>query len=63
MNKAVGYIRVSTQQQADEGVSLEAQKAKIEAWCLANDYTLSNIYSDEGISGTKSNRKGLEACT
>lgn len=61
MNKAVGYIRVSTQQQADEGVSLEAQKAKIEAWCLANDYTLSNIYSDEGISGTKSSRKGLQA--
>ena len=30
---AVGYIRVSTGQQAAEGVSLEAQRAKINAYC------------------------------
>ena len=33
MQKVIGYIRVSTTGQAEEGVSLEAQKAKIEAWC------------------------------
>lgn len=59
MNKAIGYIRVSTQKQADEGVSLDAQRAKIEAWCLANDYELAGIHCDEGISGTKSDREGL----
>tara|TARA_R110000765_G_scaffold143016_1_gene244474 strand:+ start:94 stop:759 length:666 start_codon:yes stop_codon:yes gene_type:complete len=59
MNKAIGYIRVSTQQQADEGVSLDAQRAKIEAWCLANDYELSRIHCDSGISGSKSDRAGL----
>ena len=53
MNKAIGYIRVSTQQQAEEGVSLEAQRAKIEAWCFVNDYELTNVYCDSGISGTK----------
>lgn len=37
MQKAIGYIRVSTQGQADEGVSLAAQRAKIEAWCNLND--------------------------
>jgi len=57
--KAIGYIRVSTQGQAEEGVSLEAQQAKIEAWCLANDYELTAIYQDAGISGTKSDREGL----
>lgn len=57
--KAVGYIRVSTQGQAEEGVSLQAQKAKIEAWCLANDYELTAIYEDAGISGIKSDREGL----
>lgn len=61
MNKAIGYIRVSTQKQADEGVSLDAQRAKIEAWCLANDYELAGIHCDEGVSGTKSNRDGLLA--
>ena len=59
VNKAIGYIRVSTQQQAEEGVSLEAQRAKIEAWCLVNNYELTNVLSDEGISGSKSNREGL----
>jgi len=58
--KAIGYVRVSTQGQADEGVSLEAQKAKIEAWCLANDYELVGIHEDAGISGTKSDREGLQ---
>ena len=58
--KAVGYIRVSTQGQAEEGDSLEAQRAKIEAWCLVNDYELTAIHEDAGISGTKANREGLQ---
>jgi len=58
--KAIGYIRVSTQGQADEGVSLEAQRAKIEAWCAANDYTLEAVFVDAGISGkAMGNRQGL----
>jgi DNA invertase Pin-like site-specific DNA recombinase len=49
--KAIGYIRVSTQGQADDGVSLEAQQAKIEAWCLTNDYELVEVFKDAGVSG------------
>jgi site-specific DNA recombinase len=45
--------------QVTEGVSLQAQRAKIEAWCFANDYELAGIHCDEGISGTKSDREGL----
>jgi len=52
MSKAIGYIRVSTERQANEGVSLEAQKAKIEAWASLNDYELVAIYEDAGISGS-----------
>ena len=59
--KAVGYIRVSTEQQAGEGVSLEAQKAKIEAWCLANDCELVGVHVDAGISGkSMEKRPGLQ---
>ena len=67
--KAVGYIRVSTEGQAVEGVSLEAQKARIEAWALANAYDLLNVHIDAGISGSRAeNRPGLQtaiaqACT
>lgn len=60
MNKAIGYIRVSTEQQAEEGVSLAAQKAKIAAWCEINDYELANVFVDAGISGkSMDKRQGL----
>lgn len=62
MKKAIGYIRVSTQDQATEGVSLEAQKAKIAAWCEVNDYELVAVFSDAGISGASMDgREGLKA--
>lgn len=62
MSKAIGYIRVSTSEQALEGVSLEAQRAKITAWALANDYALAAIYEDAGITGTSlDKRPGLKA--
>ena len=57
MKKAIGYIRVSTEQQVDEGVSLEAQKAKIVAWCKANEYDLANVYMDAGISGKSMDKR------
>jgi site-specific DNA recombinase len=34
--KAVAYLRVSTDEQAREGVSLDAQRARVAAWCAAN---------------------------
>jgi len=61
MQKAIGYIRVSTEQQADEGVSLAAQKAKIAAWCAVNDYHLAEVFVDAGISGkSMDKRQGLK---
>ncbi|HYN40390.1 MAG TPA: recombinase family protein, partial [Thermoanaerobaculia bacterium] len=59
---AVGYIRVSTERQASEGASLEAQKARIEGWATANGLTLSAVHVDAGISGKRAdNRPGLQA--
>jgi len=59
--KAIGYIRVSTEEQTN-GVSLEAQEAKIQAWCTLHDAELVAIYRDEGISGYKGrdSRPGLD---
>ena len=62
MTKTVAYVRVSTEDQANEGVSLAAQRARIEAWCVVNDSELLQIYSDAGISGGRAdNRPGLQA--
>lgn len=49
--RTVGYIRVSTSQQADEGVSLEAQAKKIRAYCDLHDLELVEIVEDAGFSG------------
>ncbi len=61
MPEAVGYLRVSTERQAHEGVSLEAQKAKIRAWCKANNYSMLGLHTDAGLSGSRAdNRPGLQ---
>ena len=53
MNRAFGYVRVSTESQATEGVSLEAQTAKIEQWCKMNSYGLAGVFVDSGLSGKR----------
>lgn len=60
--KAIGYIRVSTEEQAQVGISLMAQDARIRAWAMANEAEMLGVHSDEGISGYKiNNRPGLQA--
>jgi site-specific DNA recombinase len=62
MPKAIGYIRVSTSEQATDGVSLDAQRAKISAWAVANDYEITAIHEDAGITGTSlDKRPGLRS--
>jgi site-specific DNA recombinase len=58
--KTIGYIRVSTAAQATEGVSLDAQAAKIRAYCDLNDLELIEIVSDAGLSAKTANRAGLQ---
>ena len=64
MPKVVGYVRVSTEDQKANGVSLDAQEAKIKAWhtLYKEDYSDVVIYTDEAISGTvhPSKRPGLQ---
>ncbi|HSZ58599.1 MAG TPA: recombinase family protein [Tepidisphaeraceae bacterium] len=57
---AIGYARVSTAGQAVEGVSLEAQQAKIAAWAIAHDHELRPLFVD-AISGKRQdNRPNLQ---
>lgn len=51
MKKAIGYIRVSTTEQAQEGVSLDVQTHKVRQYADLHDLEITEIVSDSGISG------------
>jgi len=58
--KAIGYARVSTDKQADRGVSLEAQTAKVQAMAAVQDAQLVEVIIDAGESAKSLNRPGME---
>ncbi len=50
------YTRVSTEDQAKEGFSLDAQLEKLRAYCTARSWTIQGEYVDDGYSGRKTKR-------
>lgn len=58
--KSVGYVRVSTEEQAREGVSQAAQDARIRAFALATGRDLAEVVIDDGQSAKSLVRPGLE---
>ena len=58
--KAIGYIRVSTDEQATEGISLDVQKDRIIHYCQQFGLNLLDIYQDEW-TGKELQRPGLQA--
>jgi len=56
MEKAIGYIRVSTEEQSKEGVSLDAQESRVRAYAEMRGLDLIAIYREEGISAKVSLR-------
>jgi site-specific DNA recombinase len=57
--RAVGYVRVSTDKQADHGVSLEAQAEKIRAMSVVQSAELIDIIVDAGESAKTLERPGM----
>ena len=56
----IGYVRVSTDRQAEHGVSLEAQEAKIRAMATVQGADLLDVIVDGGESAKSLNRPGLQ---
>jgi site-specific DNA recombinase len=62
VRKAFIYARVSTAEQATEGVSLAAQEAKCRALAAARGLDVAGVYVDAGLSGRRAdNRPQLQA--
>ena len=58
--QAIGYVRVSTEQQADSGLSIAAQRVKLEALAVLNDYQLIDVVVDAGASAKSLDRPGWQ---
>lgn len=56
---AVGYARVSTDEQARDGVSLDQQVSRIRAYAEAKGLTILDVLVDDGVSGKTLERPGL----
>lgn len=51
--KAFLYMRVSSEEQARHGYSLDAQEEALKEYCEKNNHVIVGVYRDEGISGRK----------
>ena len=57
--RTVAYVRVSTQDQANEGVSLASQQARIGAYCTAMGWDVSEVVCDAAESASNLQRPGM----
>lgn len=53
------YVRVSTQEQANEGYSIGEQVERLKKYAEAMEWEIFKIYTDPGYSGGDTNRPGL----
>ncbi|AQS60191.1 recombinase family protein [Desulforamulus ferrireducens] len=60
MKKAACYIRVSTDEQAEQGISIPAQKSRLLAYCQAQGWEVYDFFIDDGYSGKDLQRPGMQ---
>ncbi len=49
----VGYVRVSTDRQVEDGLGIDLQTQAIEAWTRSHEHNMSGLWTDKGVSGAK----------
>jgi site-specific DNA recombinase len=59
VKRAGVYVRVSTQEQAQEGYSIGAQKERLLSYCKAKDWLVVDVYVDGGFSGSSLDRPAM----
>lgn len=58
--RVIIYIRVSTQEQATEGFSIDAQRSALLAYCKARGWDVVEVLVDPGFSGSNLERPGIQ---
>lgn len=58
--QTIAYVRVSTEEQVVNGVSLAAQEERIRAFCLATNRHLDDVVIDDGFSAKTLKRPGMQ---
>ena len=53
------YVRVSTQEQAEHGYSIEEQTERLQGYCKAMGWKVAKVYTDAGYTGANMNRPAL----
>ena len=60
VTRTIAYLRVSTEKQADRGVSLDAQRVKVEQYAALYELEIVEIITDAGLSASTLERPGLQ---
>lgn len=60
MIRVYGYCRVSTDMQAQQGLSLDAQQEEIRRYAAARDWTIDQIFIDGGFSAKNTERPAFQ---
>lgn len=60
MPRVTGYVRVSTDMQAEFGLSLDAQEAEIRRYCGERGYEMGEVYIDGGYSAKNTDRPAFQ---
>ena len=59
MRKMVGYVRVSSEGQSNDGFGLQVQRDSLLRYTKENDIEITQIFSENGVSGSLQNRPAL----
>ncbi|BAK21879.1 putative phage integrase [Melissococcus plutonius ATCC 35311] len=54
------YVRVSTNEQIEEGYSIDEQIDKLKKFCEIKEWDVANVYKDPGFTGSNMERPGLQ---
>lgn len=60
MKKVAIYVRVSSQEQANEGYSIQEQTERLTKYCEAHGWIRVKVYTDPGFTGANRNRPALQ---